>query len=96
MADAAIVVGKTDDFASGTAKTAENAGRYSMYTGMDTDGNVKYVGITSRQPEVRFNEHINSRTNRATLNYKVSKGKTGLTKAEARRQEQLLINQYGL
>ena len=95
-ADAAKVVGKSDDIASGTAKTAENAGQYSVYTGMDTDGNVKYAGITSRQPEVRFNEHINSGTNRATLNYQVSEGKTGLTKAEARRQEQLLINQYGL
>ena len=95
-ADAAKVVDKTDDIASGTAKTAENAGRYSVYTGKDADGNVKYVGITDRDPEVRFNEHINSGTNRATLDYKVSEGKTGLTKAEARRQEQLLINQYGL
>jgi len=95
-ADAAKVVGKTDDIASGTAKTAENTGRYSVYRGRDADGNVKYVGITGRDPEVRFNEHINSGTNRATLDYKVSEGKTGLTKAEARRQEQLLINQYGL
>lgn len=84
------------DAAKVVDKTAENAGRYSVSTGKDADGNVKYIGITGRDPEVRFNEHINSGTNRATLDYKVSEGKTGLTKAEARRQEQLLINQYGL
>ena len=63
------------DAAKVVDKTAENAGRYSVYTGKDADGNVKYVGITGRDPEVRFNKHINSGTNRATLDYKVSEGK---------------------
>ena len=94
--DATKVVDKTEDIASGTTKTVENTGQYSVYTGKDADGNVKYVGITSRDPEVRFNEHRNSGTNRASLSYKVFDNKTGLTKADARRQEQLLINQYGL
>ena len=44
-ADAAKVVGKTDDIASGTAKTAENAGQYSVYTGKDADGNLNMLEL---------------------------------------------------
>lgn len=55
---------------------------------------VKYVGITGREPEIRWNEHLNSQTERATLDYQVFD--SGYTKLEARIVEQFLINQYGL
>ena len=57
-------------------------------------GDVKYIGITERDPNVRFNEHQNSGTNRANLDYKPMK--SGLTKTQARIMEQNLINQYGM
>ena len=95
-ANATKIVDRTEDVSSGAAKAAGNTGQYSVYTGMDADGNVKYVGITGRDPQIRFNEHMKSGTNRAKLDYEVHNNLTGLTKTEARIQEQLLINQHGL
>ncbi len=46
-------------------------GDYTVYQSIDPDtGEVKYVGITKRDPDVRFNEHLNSGTERAGLRYK--------------------------
>ncbi len=94
--DAGKVVDKTEDISSGTAKAVGSTDQYSVYTGMDADGNVKYVGITGRDPEVRFKEHKKSKTERAGLEFYPIENLQGLTKEQARIQEQLLINQHGL
>ena len=64
-ADVGKVVDKTGDKSSGTAKAIGNTNQYSVYTGIDADGNIKYVGITGRDPQIKFNEHKNSKTERA-------------------------------
>ncbi len=69
---------------------------YSVYQGLDKEGNTKYVGITKRDPEIRFSEHLNSGTNRADLDYSIIKGTGNLNKTDARIWEQNLINKYGL
>lgn len=70
-------------------------GKYTVYRGIDpTTGEVKYVGITKRDPNVRWNEHYNSNSERATLIYE--KIEDGLTKTQARIMEQNLINKYGI
>ena len=51
------------------AKKAAQGGTNSVYQGTDAEGKVRYVGITERDPNVRFNEHLNSGTNRAGLKY---------------------------
>ena len=71
--------------------------KYSVYQGLDPNtGEVKYVGITKRDPEVRWKEHQNSDSPRAGLFYKKVDNATGLTKIQARIIEQQLINRYGL
>lgn len=77
-------------------KTAVETGAYSVYHGFDAAGDVRYVGITGREPAIRFAEHAHSGTARATLDYKVVKGVVNLTNEKARILEQTLINQYGL
>ena len=57
-------------------------------------GEVKYVGITKRDPQVRFNEHLRSNSPRADLIYEPIVG--GLSKTNAHIWEQNLINQYEL
>jgi hypothetical protein len=70
-------------------------GNYTVYQGIDPATNdTKYVGITKRNPQERWNEHLNSGTNKAGLRYQTIE--TGLTKIDARIMEQSLINQYGL
>jgi RHS repeat-associated protein len=70
---------------------------YTVYRGIDiTTNTVKYVGITKRNPLVRFNEHLRSNTAKSFLDFRVVPGATGLTKMEARVMEQTLINQHGL
>ena len=91
--DNAADAGKSVDKAADLGKKAED-GNYSVYAGMDADGNVKYVGITGRNPEVRFKEHRKSKTERAELEYETIMN--DLSKEQAHIQEQLLINQYGL
>ena len=68
---------------------------YSVYIGRDpVTGEVKYVGITKRDPEIRWKEHKYSRTKKSTLDYRIHE--TGMTKMDARIMEQTLINQYGI
>lgn len=84
-------VGKT--VVSGTAKAGTNV----VYQGFDKTTNVvKYVGITSREPAIRFAEHAASGTAKAALRYRVIDGAIGLSRTNARVLEQTLINQYGL
>ena len=68
-----------------------------MYQGVDPETKkVKYIGITEREPEIRFGEHRRSKTERALLDYKVIKGETGYDRMEARIREQFYINKFGL
>ena len=74
---------------------ADEGGNYSVYEGSDpSTGVVKYVGITSRDPLVRFAEHLRSNSLRAGLMYKPLTN--GLSQTNAHIWEQNLINQYGL
>ena len=75
---------------------ADEGGSYSVYQGVNEDGEVKYIGITKRDPQVRWGEHLNSGTERATLMYDLVEGATGLSKTNAHIWEQNLINHYGL
>lgn len=82
-------------------RKADNAidagkGAYAVYQGIDKSGAVKYVGITMRDPAVRFAEHLASGTEKALLKFKVIDGARGLTKIDARVLEQKLINKHGL
>ena len=71
----------------------DNGGNYSVYKGIDeVTGKVKYVGITSREPHVRFEEHLRSKTSRSSLLYETVTGAYGLSKTNARIWEQNLIN----
>lgn len=71
---------------------------YKLYYGYEGEvpnmENVRYVGITKRNPQIRFHEHWNSGTNRSTLNFSVVKKTNGLM--NARIMEQLEINRFGL
>ena len=80
-----------------TKKSAAKTGGNVVYQGVDkATGAVKYVGITSRDPAIRFAEHAASGTLKGPLRYEVIKGAEGLTRTQARIWEQTLINQYGL
>tara|TARA_R110000868_G_scaffold111773_1_gene301513 strand:+ start:10167 stop:16553 length:6387 start_codon:yes stop_codon:yes gene_type:complete len=71
-------------------------GTNSVYQGIDEAGNVKYIGITERVPDVRFSEHLNSiGTGKEFLDYKVIDGMENLSRINARILEQSLINQAG-
>jgi len=78
----------------GVPSTSNQQNTYSVYQGFDENGDVRYVGITKRNPQVRFNEHLKSSSNRSELDYAI-KAK-GLSKHQARTMEQLIINKYGL
>ena len=83
--------------ATGHKKSLANEhNTYTVYQGVDANGDVRYIGITSRKPEVRFSEHLNSGTNRATLDYRPIQGTGNLNKLDARIMEQKLINRYGM
>ncbi|MEO1254863.1 MAG: hypothetical protein AAFY41_08265, partial [Bacteroidota bacterium] len=82
--------------ASRGASTATARGTNVVYQGFDAAGDVRYVGITSREPGVRFAEHLNSGTSKSLLRYRVVEGATGLSRSGARVFEQRLINQFGL
>ena len=70
-------------------------GEYTVYQGIDPNtGEIKYVGITKRDPKLRWNEHLNSGTKRAILKYEPIE--IGLTRMQARIIEQNLINQFGM
>ncbi len=68
----------------------------SVYVGVDKDGTIRYVGITGRKPETRWNEHYNSGTEKANLRYRTIQNATGLSRIQARIIEQRLINVYGM
>jgi RHS repeat-associated protein len=85
----------------GTGASAKNIplsaeGNYSVYQGVNATGEIKYVGITSREPAMRFAEHLRSGTERSLLQYEGIKGATGLTQTQARILEQNFINRHGL
>lgn len=71
-------------------------GTNSVYMGIDNMGTPRYVGITQRDPFIRFAEHLNSSSNRALLQYNPIYGAQGLSRIQARIIEQRLINSYGL
>ena len=73
-----------------------SAGTNFVYNGLDGSGIVRYVGITERDPAIRFAEHLNSGTARAALRYQLVPGAANLTRTQARVWEQTLINTYGL
>jgi len=85
------------DVRVGVAAKGVTQGTNVVYQGVNAAGKVKYVGITSRNPALRFGEHLNSiGTGKELLNYRVIDGATNLTRTQARVWEQGLINQYGL
>ena len=88
------------------ASEANLKNTYSVYVGRDSEGNIRYIGITNRPVEVRGAEHLRSKTPRATLDFKaleqeniisefgVINGKMGRNSAAI--IEQTLMNRYGL
>lgn len=77
--------------AAGAAK-----GAHTVYQGIDKAGDVRYVGITSRDVATRGAEHIAASGGKEGLVYQAVDGGQGLTKQQARVMEQTLINQFGL
>ena len=71
-------------------------GSNSVYYGLDAEGHVRYVGITERLPQIRFQEHLHSHTSKALLDFNTIDGATGLSRIQARIIEQNLINTYQL
>ena len=69
-------------------------GHYSVYYGTDESGSVRYVGITRRQPELRFKEHYHSMTPRSKLYYHTNI--SDLSYFQAHIIEQNLINAFQL
>ena len=92
---AAAMIPVVGNFATG-GKLVKNAAKYSVYVGKNSEGVVKYVGITRRKPEIRFAEHARSKSPRAKLMYKSQKQYGLLNKMDARIKEQKLINEYGM
>ena len=80
-----------DSYLSSTDSQGNYYGYYGYEYGTD---NVRYVGITNRDPEIRFNEHWRSGTNRSSLEYQTIE--RNMTKINARIWEQLQINKYGM
>lgn len=79
-----------------SSKTPLGSGDNSVYLGTDDNGIVRYVGITAREPSIRFSEHLHSKTNRATLRYHTIDRTGQLSRMQALIMEQRLINIYGL
>lgn len=80
---------------TGKPNTVKESGNYTVYRGIDPETDeVKYIGITERDPELRFNEHKSSDSPRANLMYEKIEGATNLSKIDARIMEQNYINQY--
>lgn len=65
-------------------------GDYTVYKGTNAEGDTKYIGITKRAPQVRFDEHYSSGTERGGLKYEPIE--SGLTRTRARIMEQNFIN----
>lgn len=96
----AVVGAVTAGAGSWLMKSARGAaaaeGTYSVYQGLDAAGNIRYAGITSRNPALRFAEHAAAGGEKGSLIFQEIKGATGLSKSGARVMEQNLINQWGL
>jgi hypothetical protein len=76
---------------------ASTAGAYDVYRGVSiTTGEVKYIGMTSQGVEVRAAQHFATDPAKASLTFERIRSLSGLSYNEARVQEQILINQYGL
>ena len=76
-------------------KLENQSGDYSLYFGIDPVTNeIKYVGITGREPQIRFNEHLKSLSPRADLDFQPII--QGLSYQNARIYEQYFINTIGL
>lgn len=72
-------------------------GNYSVYYGSDENHIIRYVGITGREPQIRFSEHLRAwGTGREYLKYHVFSDLTGLTSTKARIFEERFINFYGM
>jgi len=69
-------------------------GLYSVYLGRDNDNIIRYVGITKRDPDLRFKEHLSSGTERSGLHYEVIEGTGKFTLRNARIMEQTNLNTY--
>lgn len=95
---AGIQYGRDNNVNPWTGKSnTVTSGTHSVYEGIDLNTReVKYVGRTERDPNIRWDEHRNSGTERANLDYRAVKGGTNLNKIDARIMEQNLINKYGL
>ena len=87
------VTGSAARFEESLAK--ENSGFY-VYYGYDKDHIIRYIGITRRDPMIRFQEHWRSGTNRASLKFAIYGDTGNLSKIEARIYEQKMINFYGM
>lgn len=74
----------------------QGSGTNSVYIGQNSEDIYRYVGITERQPELRFVEHQSSQTPRANLDYAPLVQFNNLSRIQARIIEQNLINAYGL
>lgn len=70
----------------------KESGEYTLYVGYDKEDllTVRYVGITRREPEIRFSEHLRSGTERANLKYYIRI--QNLSYIDARIMEQQYIN----
>jgi RHS repeat-associated protein len=83
---------------AGVGLVFKSGGSNVVYQGFDkVTGAVKYVGITKRNPLIRFGEHeLALGTGREFLRYSVVPGATNLNRINARIWEQTLINKHGL
>lgn len=72
----------------------EGHSSYTGYYGYDTDEVVRYVGTTTRDPDLRFVEHLKSGTERSALHFRPVRSLS--SKAEMRIWEQMSINKFGL
>ncbi len=78
------------------SQSEQQEGTYSVYMGKDQNGDIRYVGITKRDPQTRFNEHLHSGTEKATLIYEKLPETGNLTCRKAHIMEQNYINKYGM
>ena len=72
--------------------TPTGTGTNSVYLGRDNNNIVHYVGITQRNPQERFSEHLRSKSNRSTLIYEPIQSTGNLSRRQALIIEQRLVN----
>jgi len=94
-------VASEDIVSNNSAKTAPNsssgAAEYNVYAGYDENGVLRYVGITKRDVEIRWDEHLKmAKDGKQFLDYSTLTKDRRLTKLGARIMEQNLINTYRL